>query len=303
MLSPLPAMWVEKYRPTTFDDVVDQDAAVKKLKFFLKTGTLPHMIFTGPPGTGKTSAAHILVKTMFPKEVLDDRVLELNASEERGIKTVRGKIKRFVSSSVKTSSGKLGLSIVILDEADALTLDSQYALRRVMEDSSKNSRFILICNYLNKIITPLLSRCAVIHFNTLSTRSVNTILHKVCDAENVPDNIRKQLAEHQYRDARTSINLLQRMVLGNYTIQDNSYPWKKIVQQEPIDILESVNNLLLDGHDVDTLIENFVSWGMENNASPTFLEHAVTICGNVANHGTPIIQFTSLLLAFSDEMK
>ena len=155
------SLWTEKYRPQNFNQLVGQPETVELLQYFIHTDTMPHMIFSGSPGTGKTSTAHILVSLLFPQpHMRAERVLELNASSERGIKVIRTKVKKFVASVLEGS----GLKVVILDEADALTLESQYALRRIVEDSSKRTRFIMICNYLNKIIQPLVSRCTVIHF-------------------------------------------------------------------------------------------------------------------------------------------
>ena len=293
-------LWVEKYRPTSFSDLVDQTVAIRKLDFFIESGSIPHMIFTGPPGTGKTSAAHILVKKMFPESILKDRVLELNASEERGIRTVRGKIKRFVSASIQSVS-TVNINIVILDEADALTLDSQYALRRVMEDSSKNARFILICNYINRIITPLLSRCAIIHFNTLSASSVRKIIEKVCDAEKVTSRVRRKILDQESTDARYSINMLQRMAVGKHNPLPINIKWKSVVNQDPYTVLTAVEDMILDGFDIDILIEDFVSWATEHSASPAFLDRAISICCNVSNHGTPTIQLTSLILSYVDD--
>lgn len=294
------SLWVEKYRPKSFDDLADQQTAVQMLKSFIETGSVPHMILRGPAGTGKTSAAHIFVRSLFPPELMGDRVLELNASEERGIRTVRGKIKRFVSARVPVIKGVPAISIVILDEADALTLDSQYALRRVMEDSSKNSRFILVCNYINRIIPPLMSRCVIIHFNTLDKSSIRSILEKVCNEEEIPDSLRKKAIEQgQKRDARKAINHLQRMMTGVVSAEDMQVDWPSLMVKPPTALFNAVNDLLLDGNDIDSLIENFVAWAMRSHPTPpAFLDKAVRVCCNVANHGTPIIQLTSLILSY-----
>lgn len=294
-------LWVEKYRPRSFDDIIDQEKPIERLKSFLETGTMPHLILTGQPGTGKSSSAHILVKSMFPPEILEDRVLELNASEERGIRTVRGKIKRFVSSSVQDIAGVLSLSIVILDEADALTLDSQYALRRIMEDSAKNSRFILICNYVNRIISPLISRCSIIYFNALRPESIKMIINRICSEEDVSSTYRNRVLENNTHDARTAINHLQRLVTGNKTSEEIDINWTTLLGLDPSELIEEIEDLLLDGNDIDTLLENFIKWTMETDqrANSQFLERSLQACCNVANHGTPIIQLTSLILGYA----
>lgn len=300
-MRPTNSLWVEKYRPQSFDEIMDQPSSVALLKSFLEHKRMPHIILTGPPGTGKTSAAQILVRSMFPKEILQDRVLELNASEERGIRTVRGKIKRFVSSSIPTIVGVPPLSIVILDEADALTLDSQFALRRVMEDNCKNSRFILICNYINRIISPILSRCSVIKFNALRRESVKEIIDRVC----VKEGIKKKktlnhLDELVEKDARFAINILQKSVTGAGIIQTVPIQWDKVVSLQGVKLLESIEDLLLDGYDADFLVESFVEWVSTNHETidPDFFRVAMTVCCHTANHGTPEIQLTSLVCSF-----
>jgi len=297
----MPSLWVEKYRPKTFEEMIDQDTPIALLSSFLRDGSMPHMIFRGPAGTGKTSAAHILVRTMFPPQLLNDRVLELNASEERGIRTVRGKIKRFVSSSVQQIPGVLPLSVVILDEADALTLDSQYALRRIMEDSSKTSRFILICNYINKIISPLLSRCTVINFNHLSRQSIDCIITRVCGEEKVSDVHKETVVRKNFQDARSAINYLQRLVTGALSKEDIEADWEEILSLKPAEILLRAENLLLDGNDIDSLLEHFVGWVMDKGgeAVSPFLTKTLYTCCNIANHGTPVIQLTNLLLTYA----
>ena len=293
-------LWVEKYRPHSFDEIVDQPMAVKLMRSFVETQHMPHIVLTGPPGTGKTSAAHILVRSMFPKEILGDRVLELNASEERGIRTVRGKIKRFVSFSIPVIKDVPRLSIVILDEADALTLDSQFALRRVMEDNCKNSRFILICNYINRIISPLLSRCSVIQFNALRKEAVHDIVNRICEQESLSDKVRNRFMdlEEGERDARYAINCLQKIVTGINTDCEDLVDWETVVQWDHVRLLAGVEDLLLDGLDIDSLIESFVKWATDHAVDPSFLDHAMNVCCHVANHGTPEIQLTSLVLAY-----
>ena len=280
-------MWVEKYRPKTFDEIVDQETAITKLKDFLANGVVPHLILVGPPGTGKTSAAHVFVKSLFPTEMLSECVLELNASEERGIRTVRGKIKRFVSTSIQINNLPVR-SIVILDEADALTLDSQYALRRVMEDSSKTSRFILICNYINRIIPPLISRCTILHFYNLRDDSVSAILKGICQAEKVDIN----LADIKNTDVRQAIHQIQRKATGTGPKAMPPVNWDTILAKNPRDIIRDVDDLILDGFDVDNLIHDFMA------SRDDFKPHALQVCCNIANHGNPVIQLTSLLLAY-----
>ena len=157
-------LWVEKYRPTRIDDLASQEEVTKTLRGAIAQGQLPHLLMYGPPGTGKTSTILAVARTLYHPSVLKDRVLEMNASDERGIKVVRDKIKNFASHSV--SSQKFDgypsppFKIIILDECDSMTKDAQGALRRTMEVYSSTTRFCLICNYVSRIIEPLVSRCA-----------------------------------------------------------------------------------------------------------------------------------------------
>ncbi len=174
-------VWVEKYRPHSLDDVVGQEDTVERLKAYVQNNSIPHMMFAGPPGTGKTTSAIALAKDLWGED-WRGRFLELNASDERGIGVVRGKIKEFARVS---TTDRTGFKIVFLDEADALTHDAQSALRRTMERYTKTTRFVLSCNYSSKIIDPIQSRCAVFRFRPLQTDQIKKYIRKIAKEEGV----------------------------------------------------------------------------------------------------------------------
>ncbi|KAI0646869.1 replication factor C [Trametes meyenii] len=186
--------WVEKYRPKTIDDVSAQEHTVAVLRKTLTSSNLPHMLFYGPPGTGKTSTILALARQLFGPDNFRSRVLELNASDERGISIVREKIKNFARQTPRAqavaSDGKTypcpPYKIIILDEADSMTQDAQAALRRIMELYARITRFCLVCNYVTRIIEPLASRCSKFRFKPLDPGSTSARLAQIASAENVP---------------------------------------------------------------------------------------------------------------------
>ena len=157
------SIWTEKYRPSKFHELVGQDEIVKRVESLTNSLNIPHLLFAGPAGTGKSTLALIVVKELYGANWREN-YLELNASDERGIKFVREKVKNFARTK---SLGKVPFKIIFLDEADALTPEAQQALRRTMENYSATCRFILSCNYSSKIIDPIQSRCAIFIFKLL----------------------------------------------------------------------------------------------------------------------------------------
>ncbi len=203
-------MWIEKYRPKTIDEVVDQKEAVDGIKALLKTpATMPHFLFAGPPGTGKSTVA-LCVARQLMGDGFRKLVLELNASDERGIGVVRERIKGF-SQIIQTTPSGVQFGLVILDESDEMTKDAQTALRRIMETSSRTCRFILICNYQSGIIEPIQSRCSVFRFRHLEEAEAIDYLTKICRAEKVEADPKavKRIFELSEGDLRRAVNYLQ----------------------------------------------------------------------------------------------
>jgi replication factor C small subunit len=200
-------IWTEKYRPSNFYELMGQDDIVKRVESLTNSLNIPHLLFAGPAGTGKSTLALIIVKELF-KENWKDNYLELNASDERGINVVREKVKNFARTK---SLGNVAFKVIFLDEADALTPEAQQALRRTMENYSTTCRFILSCNYSSKIIDPIQSRCAIFRFKLLEKKDIEKVIHKISEKENLtinPDSM-ELLYEGSEGDCRRCINILQ----------------------------------------------------------------------------------------------
>ncbi|MEM4826516.1 MAG: replication factor C small subunit [Desulfurococcaceae archaeon] len=200
-------LWAEKYRPRSLVEVVNQKEVVERLKKFVAEKNVPHMLFAGPPGTGKTTVAHAFAHDLYG-ENYRQYMLELNASDERSITVIRSKVKEFARSKI---TGEVPFKIVLLDEADNMTADAQQALRRLMELYSANTRFILTANYPSKIIEPIQSRCAVFRFTPLKKEDVVGRLMYICQNENIKcyDKALELIYELSEGDMRKAINILQ----------------------------------------------------------------------------------------------
>jgi replication factor C small subunit len=200
-------IWIEKYRPLRLRDIAGQDEIIERLESYVRNGNLPHLLFTGTAGVGKTTAAVSLAREFFG-ESWHMNFRELNASDERGIDVVRNQIKQFARTS---PLGGATFKILFLDEADALTTDAQAALRRTMESYAQTCRFILSCNYSSKIIDPIQSRCAIYRFKPLGKAAISAEIQKISCKEGitVSGDAIDAIVYVAQGDMRKAINALQ----------------------------------------------------------------------------------------------
>ena len=201
------AIWTEKYRPKKFSDIRGQQEVVRRVKAFVEKKNMPHLLFSGPAGIGKTSLALVIARQSFGEQWRQN-FLELNASDERGIDIVRNKVKDFARTR---AIGNVPFKIIYLDECDALTREAQQALRRTMENYTQTCRFILSCNYSSKIIDPIQSRCALFRFKPLDKKEIFEIIDMIAKQESLKINPASKEALYQISegDCRRVENLLQ----------------------------------------------------------------------------------------------
>ncbi|MFC2153922.1 replication factor C small subunit [Candidatus Altiarchaeota archaeon] len=250
--------WTEKYRPQKVEDMVGQDAIVERLRAYIKEKTLPNLLFAGPAGVGKTTAALAISKEFFGG--INQDFLELNASDERGIDVVRNKIKDFARTRPIHGTFK----IIFLDEADALTPDAQNAMRRTMESYSQSCRFILSCNYSSKIIEPLQSRCAVFRFKRIVKEDIAKRLKWILDQEKT-DSTKEGIDAILYvceGDIRKAVNLLQSAATLGKIDEENVYSISSRARpEEVLNILElSLKGKFLDARNL--LDKLMISYGL-----------------------------------------
>ena len=231
-------VWTEKYRPKKISEIIGQEEVTEHLMSYIKTSNLPHSLFAGPPGTGKTTCAIALAREMFG-EYWHQNFNELNASDERGIQVVRTKIKDFARTA---PIGDSTFKIIFLDEADALTHEAQAALRRTMERFTQTCRFILSCNYSSKIIVPIQSRCAVFRFRPLKPEDVKKYIDYIVKTENlkITEDGMDALIYVASGDLRRATNALQVAASLGKRITDEEV-YKSTATARPEDIEELLN--------------------------------------------------------------
>ncbi len=200
-------IWTEKYRPSKFEEVMGQQEILKRVRSLVQSLNIPHLLFAGPAGTGKSTLALIIVKELF-KDSWRENYLELNASDQRGIDVVRQQVKDFARTKAMEN---VPFKVIFLDEADALTQEAQQALRRTMENYTNTCRFIMSCNYSSRIIDPIQSRCVVFRFKLLEKKDISNVIKKIAEKEKLKlsDDVFETLYEASEGDCRRAINLLQ----------------------------------------------------------------------------------------------
>jgi len=248
--------WTEKYRPMKLKDIVGQDAIVERFEAYVKARSMPHLLFAGPAGSGKTTAALCIAREMFG-DVKND-FIELNASDERGIDVVRTKIKDFA----RTRSIAGDFKIIFLDEADALTPEAQNALRRTMENYTQTCRFILSCNYSSKIIEPIQSRCAIFRFKILPRDAIKKRLKEILEKEKVKftDEGLHAIVYLAEGDMRQAVNLLQSAAALGEVSEGNVYSIASRARPEEIkNLMElAIAGKFLDARNLlDKLLLNY----------------------------------------------
>ncbi|GMM58300.1 replication factor C subunit 2 [Maudiozyma humilis] len=324
--------WVEKYRPKKLDDVAAQDHAVTVLKKTLESANLPHMLFYGPPGTGKTSTILALTKELFGPQLVKSRVLELNASDERGISIVREKVKNFARLTVSKPTNEdlenypcPPYKIIILDEADSMTADAQSALRRTMETYSSVTRFCLICNYITRIIDPLASRCSKFRFKSLDSSNALDRLKYVAEQESVTyeDGSLEKILDISSGDLRRAITLLQSASkLSTYNDDQKITPAQleelagivpsnilneivtKVANKDVNDIVQYVNEFCKDGWSGASVINQLHDYYITNDSFTTDFKNKVSLIlldtdSKLTNGTNERIQLLNLLIKIS----
>ncbi len=315
--------WTEKYRPHSFEDIVSQNVAINSLKEFIKNPNMPHMIFTGPAGTGKTSTALIIAENFLNNEDLSVNLLEVNASDTVRIDFVRNVLKNFVNQNlIKENS----LKFVILDEADNIPGQVQQALRRIIEKASLNIKFILLCNYINRIIDPIISRCAVFRFVGLPKEKIIERLKHITKNEKlkIPADKAEKFFELLFfisgGDLRKAINTLQMSVslellenlelneilrisgfMDEKTLEDLTMALKNKDFGKSREIIDSMETL--DSRNfIRQLTEALPRVNVEPNKIPTLRAYIGEIDYRISQGASEKIQVSALLAKIIEKM-
>jgi len=309
-------LWTEKYRPSKFSEVKGQKDIVKKTEQFVKQRNMPHLLFAGPAGVGKTTLALVIAKNLF-KDSWHQNLLELNASDERGIDVVRVKVKDFARTR---AIGDVPFKIIYLDECDALTKEAQQALRRTMENYTQTCRFILSCNYSSKILDPIQSRCTVFRFRPLDEKELMAVVDNVAKSEDLTltEGAKKALYKASNGDCRKAENILQSAAsLGKSITEEHIFSLASLVKPKELkqllemaikgDFIKARERLLdvmlqysLSGLDMIKQIQQEV-W--ELDLEPKKKIHLIDKCGEIefrmVEGSDEFVQLEALLAQFA----
>jgi replication factor C small subunit len=304
-------VWTERYRPDSLSEIVGQDEITERLQAFVDEDSIPHMLFAGPAGTGKTTSAVALAKDLYGDE-WNQNFMETNASDERGIDVVREKIKDFARTKPIDAEYK----IIFLDEADALTSDAQQALRRTMEQFSDNARFILSCNYSSKIIDPIQSRCAVFRYNRLEEEQVRSYIMRLGEAEEfrISEEAIDAIMRVSSGDLRRVTNILQTAAIQKDEIdEDDVYGVAAslrpdeirnildlALKEEFMEARDELSDLMiergLDGQDViDSIHREIYDLDIPDRGKLEIIENLGEFEFRITEGGSPDIQIEALL--------
>lgn len=321
--------WIEKYRPRKLNDIISQEESINILGNTLVTGELPHLLLYGGPGTGKTSSILALCNQLFGPERVNERVIELNASDERGINVVRYKIINFAKTAIGTADKNYlcpPYKIIILDEADAMTKEAQAALRKVMEETSSITRFCFICNYINQIIEPINSRCVKIRFKPITKQNVINKLKYISNREKIEidDNGLESLANIANGDLRKSILILQNVKYLKLNSIDKKistndiYDMCKYISDEQLNIyigalnnnknmsniLNITNEIFNNGYIINFVIVKIINYLIYNDKITDDVKSALmfemsTIEKNINDGADEYIQLLKIFISIS----
>ncbi|MFA5796710.1 MAG: replication factor C small subunit [Candidatus Woesearchaeota archaeon] len=308
-------IWTEKYRPETFEEIKGQQEIVKRIKAFVEHKNMPHVLFAGPAGIGKTSLSLVVARQLYG-DSWRENFLELNASDERGIDVVRVKVKEFARTK---SIGNVPFKIIMLDECDALTREAQQALRRTMENYTQTCRFILSCNYSSKIIEPIQSRCAIFRFKPLVKEDIYAIIDHIAQREklHIDEKAKLALVEVAEGDCRKLENILQACAVLSNKITEAvvfevaafarpaevkellEYAIKKDFVKAKAKLLDIMLNYGLSGLDVIKQLQKEI-WTLkiENDKKLSMIKDCAEIEFRMVEGSDEYIQLESLLARF-----
>ena len=309
-------IWTEKYRPKDFSEIKGQKEIVKRIKAFVELQNIPHLLFAGPAGVGKTTLALVIAKNLF-KDSWHQNFLELNASDERGIDIIRHKVKVYCLS---TENGKFIADGIVVHNCDALTREAQQALRRTMENYTQTCRFILSANYSSKIIDPIQSRCAMFRFKPLEEKEMHAIIEKIEKDENIKidEKAKEALFKISEGDARKVENILQSSaaVSGNIT-EEVIYSMASVARPKEVGevlklalqnkFIDSRNKLMdimlnygLSGLDIIKQIQNeILGLDIDNEKKMMLIEKCGEIEFRMTEGSDEFIQLEALLSQFA----